>query len=132
MVDLRSRLSLCDRHGLVGDRARCRADAELCVPPAAKAGVLSVEVAKRAGLLLVLSLYTAFAAGPFVWAAMMSLRTTTEITKDHFALPIPAHFEKFPLAWFNSNYNVYFTNSAMIVLSAVAVLTLVSHNAAPC
>ena len=51
---------------------------------------------------------------------MMSLRTTTEITRDHFALPIPAHFEKFPLAWFNSNYNVYFTNSAMIVLSAVA------------
>ena len=31
--------------------------------------------------------YTAFAAGPFVWAAMMSLRTTTEIHRNHFALP---------------------------------------------
>jgi len=30
---------------------------------------------KRAVLLLLLSLYTAFAAGPFVWAAMLSLRT---------------------------------------------------------
>src|SRR4051812_50030657 len=80
-----------------------------------------MEVAKRAALLMLLSLYTAFAAGPFVWAAVMSLRTTTEITRDHFALPVPAHFEKFPLAWFNSNYNVYFGNSAMIVLSAGAV-----------
>src|SRR4051812_50062212 len=89
-----------------------------------------MEVAKRAALLMLLSLYTAFAAGPFVWAAMMSLRTTTEITRDHFALPVPAHFEKFPLAWFNSNYNVYFTNSAMIVLAAVAVLAGVGAMAA--
>jgi multiple sugar transport system permease protein/raffinose/stachyose/melibiose transport system permease protein len=91
-----------------------------------------VAALKRAALLLGLSLYTAFAAGPFVWAAMMSLRTTTEITKDHFALPIPAHFEKFPLAWFNSNYNVYFFNSATVVLSAVAVLTIVGAMAAHC
>ena len=91
-----------------------------------------MEVAKRVALLLGLSLYTAFAAGPFVWAAMMSLRTTTEITRDHFALPVPAHFEKFPLAWFNSNYNVYFRNSALIVLSAVAILTIVGSMAAHC
>ena len=97
-----------------------------------EAGILKVEVLKRSALLLGLSLYTAFAAGPFVWAAMMSLRTTTEITRDHFALPVPAHFEKFPLAWFNSNYNVYFTNSAMIVLSAVAILTVVGAMAAHC
>jgi len=36
----------------------------------------------RATLLLVLTAYTAFAAGPFVWAAMMSLRTTTEISRN--------------------------------------------------
>ena len=35
------------------------------------------------------ALYTSFAAGPFVWAAMMSLRTTTEIHRNHFALPDP-------------------------------------------
>ena len=50
----------------------------------------------RSLLLLVLSLYTAFAAGPFVWAAMMSLRTTTEITRDHFALPVPAALGEVP------------------------------------
>jgi ABC-type glycerol-3-phosphate transport system permease component len=92
----------------------------------------ALPVLKRSALLLVLTLYTAFAAGPFVWAAMMSLRTTTEISRDHFGWPIPAHFEKFPQAWFNSNYSVYFFNSTMIVLSAVLVLTLVGSMAAHC
>lgn len=79
-----------------------------------------------------LSLYTAFAAGPFVWAAMMSLRTTTEINRNHFALPIPPHFEKFPQAWFNSNYSVYFMNSTLIVGVAVLIVTLVGAMAAHC
>ena len=63
--------------------------------------------AKHALLLILLAGYTAFAAGPFVWVAIMSLRTTTEIMADHFALPAILHFEKFPTAWFNSNYNVW-------------------------
>jgi multiple sugar transport system permease protein/raffinose/stachyose/melibiose transport system permease protein len=92
----------------------------------------ALPVLTRSALLLVLTLYTAFAAGPFVWAAVMSLRTTTEISRDHFGWPIPAHFEKFPQAWFNSNYSVYFFNSTMIVLSAVLVLTLVGSMAAHC
>ena len=41
----------------------------------------------------------------------MSLRTTTEIHRNHFALPSPAHWEKFSEAWFNSNYGIYFANS---------------------
>lgn len=86
----------------------------------------------RAGLMLALCAYTAFAAGPFLWAAMMSLRTTTEISRSHFGLPIPAHWEKFGQAWFASNYNVYFTNSAQVVLAAVIVLTLVGAMAAHC
>lgn len=86
----------------------------------------------RAGLMLLLAAYTAFAAGPFVWAAMMSLRTTTEIARNHFALPLPPHWEKYPLAWFNSNYSVYFGNSALVVVSAVAILTVVGAMAAHC
>jgi ABC-type glycerol-3-phosphate transport system permease component len=87
---------------------------------------------KQSLLLLVLVAYTAFAAGPFVWAAIMSVRTTTEIMADHFALPSQFHWEKFPIAWFNSNYNVYFRNSAMIVGTAVAILTFVGAMAAHC
>jgi hypothetical protein len=33
----------------------------------------------RAFLFVVVTLYTVFAAGPFVWVATMSVRTTTEI-----------------------------------------------------
>jgi len=91
-----------------------------------------LPIVRRVALLLLLSLYTAFAAGPFVWAAIMSVRTTTEIMADHFALPKVFHWEKFPLAWFNSNYNVYFTNSAVIVVTAVAIVTLVGAMAAHC
>src|ERR1700741_2390567 len=87
---------------------------------------------KHSLLLIVLAAYTAFAAGPFVWVAIMSLRTTTEIMGDHFALPTILHWEKFPTAWFNSNYNVYFKNSSMIVLSAVLILTIVGAMAAHC
>jgi len=90
-------------------------------------------VALRKSLLMIaMAVYTAFAAGPFLWAAIMSLRTTTEITESHFGLPIPPHFEKFTEAWFNSDYSVYFRNSTIIVLSAVAVLTIVGSMAAHC
>ena len=89
------------------------------VPAAREARVLRrrMPALKRALLLLLLCLYTSFAAGPFVWAAMMSLRTTTEIHRNHFGLPSPAHWEKFSEAWFNSNYGIYFANSSQIVVS---------------
>ena len=87
---------------------------------------------KRALLLLALCLYTSFAAGPFVWAAMLSLRTTSEIHLDHFAFPSPAHWDKFPEAWFGSNYGVYFVNSLQVVVAAVLILTFVGAMAAHC
>ena len=55
--------------------------------------------------------------------------------RDHGRSFRPAailHWDKFPTAWFNSNYSVYFTNSAMIVLSAVLILTVVGAMAAHC
>jgi len=90
------------------------------------------NVAKRSILLLALTLYTAFAASPFLWVAVMSLRTTSEIMLDHFALSDPVHWDKFPEAWFNSNYNIYFWNSTTIVLSAVLILTVIGAMAAHC
>lgn len=87
---------------------------------------------KRSLLLFALCLYTAFAAGPFVWAAMLSLRTTTEIHLNHFAFPDPAHWEKFPEAWFGSNYGTYFVNSLQVVVAAVLILTFVGAMAAHC
>ncbi|MEI6303830.1 MAG: carbohydrate ABC transporter permease [Betaproteobacteria bacterium] len=91
-----------------------------------------MERLKQVVLLTFLCIYTAFAAGPFVWVAIMSLRTTTEISRNHYGLPEMFHWEKFPDAWFNSNYNIYFTNSALVVFSAVVILTLIGAMAAHC
>lgn len=87
---------------------------------------------KMAALLLGLALYTAYSAGPFVWVAMMSLRTTTEIAAAPYGLPWPWHFEKFAAAWTESNYDAYFFNSVSVVLSAVAILTVIGGMAAHC
>jgi multiple sugar transport system permease protein/raffinose/stachyose/melibiose transport system permease protein len=92
----------------------------------------AVAALRKSLLMIVLSVYTAFAAGPFLWVAVMSLRTTTEITASHFGLPIPPHFDKFPEAWFNSDYGVYFKNSTLVVLCAVGALTIIGSMAAHC
>lgn len=81
-------------------------------------------------VVLLLIGYTLFAAGPFFWVATMSVRTTTEISRNHYAWPEQWHWGKFADAWFGSGYQVYFTNSTLVVCSAVALLTLVGAMAA--
>ncbi|MDQ3026235.1 MAG: carbohydrate ABC transporter permease [Pseudomonadota bacterium] len=83
-------------------------------------------------LLLLLAGYTAFAAGPFVWTAVMSLRTTSEIMADPYALPAIVHWEKFPDAWVRSNYATYFKNSVWVSAVCVVFLSLVGAMAAHC
>lgn len=80
----------------------------------------------------ILSVYTAYASGPFIWVAMMSLRTTTEITENPYALPTTLRFGKFVTAWRDSNYDVYFMNSLMITVTAVVLVTLIGSMAAHC
>jgi len=87
---------------------------------------------KHAVLIVVLSLYTAYAAGPLFWVSMMSLRTTSEIAHSPYAFPQKFHVAKFADAWVTSNYNVYFANSVKVVLTAVAIVTLIGGMAAHC
>ena len=60
---------------------------------------------KHAVLIIVLSVYTAFAAGPLFWVSLMSLRTTSEIAHNPYAFPEKLHIDKFSEAWINSNYS---------------------------
>jgi multiple sugar transport system permease protein/raffinose/stachyose/melibiose transport system permease protein len=90
------------------------------------------NVVTRSIVLLVLAAYTAFAAGPFVWVATMSLRTSSEISASPYGLPNPPHWEKYADAWFNSNYETYFLNSTIITLTAVAALSVFGAMAAYC
>ncbi|MFM2051145.1 MAG: hypothetical protein RL682_1636 [Pseudomonadota bacterium] len=81
-------------------------------------------------VLTLLGVYTVFSAGPFFWVASMSVRTTTEISRSHYALPEIWHWDKFTSAWFNSGYSSYFSNSTLVVGVAVVILTFVGGMAA--
>jgi ABC-type glycerol-3-phosphate transport system permease component len=90
-------------------------------------------VRRRAGRALLLGpvlLYTAFSAGPYLWTAVMSLRTTDEIFRSHYGLPIPAHWDKFHRAWTEFGYGTYFRNSAQVTLASVVLVTVLGAMAA--
>lgn len=87
---------------------------------------------RRTPLLFFLVLYTIVSGGPFLWVMSMSLRTTPEIFDDPYALPVRLHWEKFANAWTNSNYGTYFWNSLIVVVTAVALVTLIGAMAAHC
>lgn len=86
----------------------------------------------RTILTAIIAFYTIYAAGPFLWVATMSVRTTTEISEDHYAWPKIFHWEQFRTAWLDSNYNLYFWNSTVVVVGAVIVLTIFGAMAAHC
>src|SRR4051794_27150090 len=87
---------------------------------------------RRVPLLAFVVLYTVVTGGPLLWVAMMSLRTTTEIFKNPYGFPSPAHWDKFVDAWTKSNYGTYFWNSTIVVIFAVALVTVIGAMAAHC
>jgi ABC-type glycerol-3-phosphate transport system permease component len=87
---------------------------------------------QKALLLSFLVLYTVVTGGPFLWVAILSLRTTPEIFGDHYGLPTQIHWEKFVNAWTQSNYSTYFWNSTIVVVSAVVLITIIGSMAAHC
>ncbi|WNJ93381.1 carbohydrate ABC transporter permease [Bosea sp. 685] len=84
----------------------------------------------RGALALILAIYTLYTLGPFLWLATMSVRTTAEISADHYAWPRPFHWEQFRSAWVDSDFATYFWNSTLVVVGAVAVVTLIGAAAA--
>jgi len=87
---------------------------------------------RRTPLLLFVLLYTIATGGPFVWVAVMSVRTTPEIFGNPYALPSRFHWDKFTDAWTSSSYGTYFWNSTIVVVTAVALVTVVGAMAAHC
>ena len=87
---------------------------------------------RNGGLMAAVVLYTLYSALPFLWVGTMSVRTTSEISASHFAWPETFHWEKFRIAWVDSNFAQYFWNSATVVVSSVAIVTLLGAAAAHC
>jgi ABC-type glycerol-3-phosphate transport system permease component len=87
---------------------------------------------RSGGLMAVLVAYTVYSALPFVWVGTMSVRTTSEISADHYAWPSTFHWSKFKVAWVDSNFDQYFMNSTIVVVTAVLLVTLIGAAAAHC
>jgi ABC-type glycerol-3-phosphate transport system permease component len=83
-------------------------------------------------LMAILVAYTVYSTAPFLWLGTMSVRTTTEISANHYAWPNPFHWAQFREAWVDSNFSTYFLNSAVVVISSVVILTLFGAAAAHC
>jgi ABC-type glycerol-3-phosphate transport system permease component len=88
--------------------------------------------ARELPLMVFVLFYTIVTGGPFLWVAMMSVRTTPEILQSPYALPSTIHWEKFASAWIDSNYGTYFWNSIIAVAGAVCLLTMFGAMAAHC
>ena len=99
------------------------------MPPPPRSGFAQV---RRMPLVVFAALYTVVTGGPLLWVATMSLRTTAEIFKEPYAFPSPMHWEKFADAWTKSNYGTYFWNSTVVVVIAVALVTVIGAMAAHC
>ncbi len=81
-------------------------------------------------LLLPVLAYTLFSAGPYLWTATMSLRTTDEIFRNHYGLPIPPRWENYHRAWTEFGYATYFRNSAIVTVVSVALVTVLGSMSA--
>jgi len=109
----------------MGDSASTRA-------PAGSMAQSATRLLRRGGLMAAVVLYTLYSAMPFLWVGTMSVRTTSEISAAHFAWPETFHWDKFRTAWVDSNFAQYFWNSTVVVVSAVAIVTLLGAAAAHC
>ncbi len=84
------------------------------------------------GVMAIIVAYTVYSTAPFLWVSTMSVRTTTEISAEHYAWPNPFHWGQFREAWVDSNFSTYFTNSLAVVIASVAIITVLGAAAAHC
>jgi multiple sugar transport system permease protein len=73
----------------------------------------------------------AFAAGPIVWGTLTSLKLPTQVvTYPPELLPTPPTLVNFLAVWNESNFPVFFRNSIVVTLAAVALSLVLAVHAA--
>jgi len=87
---------------------------------------------KKTALMSFIVIYTIVTGGPLLWVAVLALRTTPEILNNPYGLPTRLHWDKFAKAWSTSSYGLYFWNSTLVVVAAVAIVMVVGAMAAHC
>jgi raffinose/stachyose/melibiose transport system permease protein len=84
----------------------------------------------RLAVLLLLWGYAFVAVGPLLFMLMSSLRPGPEIFNDPLGLPTGFYLGNYVEAWREAEFATYFTNSLLVVVSAVVLCTAVSAMAA--
>lgn len=85
---------------------------------------------KRAFVTLILFALTGFSLFPIFLLINGSLKSSGQIFTEPIALPETLHFDNFVRAWHVGGFSNYFINSAIVVLTTLALLVLVSSMAA--
>lgn len=86
--------------------------------------------AARVSIAGALSAFTLLWTAPVLWMGVLSLRTNEEFYRHPYGLPVPAHWDKFRVAWVEFGYQTYFRNSVIVSVTAVLLLILVGSMAA--
>jgi len=86
----------------------------------------------KLSITFILVLYTIFTLGPILWVLTMSLKSTVDIRKSPYTIPLNPRWSNYYDVWVKSNYSRYFVNSALVVGLSVIVLILVASMAAYC
>jgi multiple sugar transport system permease protein/raffinose/stachyose/melibiose transport system permease protein len=84
----------------------------------------------RLVLLVPLFVYTLFAAGPFLWTAILSLRKTPEIYQNPYGLPTTFDLSHYVEAFTDFGYALYMRNSLIVTIGALILITLSASMAA--
>ena len=74
--------------------------------------------------------YAAVVLIPLLLVVSNTMRTSREIFKDPVGFPTSINFDSYVRAWQEASFNIYFFNSVIITVSAVALATAVSASAA--
>ncbi|TMI79219.1 MAG: carbohydrate ABC transporter permease [Bacillati bacterium ANGP1] len=77
-----------------------------------------------------LAVFTLLWTAPVLWMGVLSLRASDEFYKSPYGLPVPAHWDKFLIAWVEFGYQTYFRNSLIVSITAVLLLIAVGSMAA--
>jgi len=91
---------------------------------------IATRKATRVVLFVPLIAYTLFSTGPFLWTFALSLRRTQDIYRNPLGLPAAIHFDQYSKILSEFGFFLYFRNSFIVTIGALALITLTASLAA--
>lgn len=75
---------------------------------------------------LLLGLWSGFTIFAILWVMLSSVKTTKDLFKDVWALPDKLHFENYAKALVAADFEIFFLNSLVVVMTSVIVILVLS------